>query len=113
VCAQSGGGGDPAQPPLNVEVLPAISEFMVTPGDVGRPPAELARDFPQVWSCVLAHVRTCVHKCACKHALLACTKCACTCEPAAYTHHASIVACVARKLPRFDSIPWLPGACAP
>mmetsp|Transcript_12373 Transcript_12373/g.33763 ORF Transcript_12373/g.33763 Transcript_12373/m.33763 type:complete len:527 (+) Transcript_12373:110-1690(+) len=39
---------DPAHRPLNVEVLPAISEFMVTPGDVGRPPAHLVQEFPQL-----------------------------------------------------------------
>ncbi|KAF5833918.1 hypothetical protein DUNSADRAFT_9578 [Dunaliella salina] len=42
------GSHDPACRPLKVEVLPAISEFMVTPGDVGRPPAHLVQEFPQL-----------------------------------------------------------------
>ncbi len=33
---------------LQVEVLHTIAEFMATPGDVGRPPAVLAKEFPQV-----------------------------------------------------------------
>uniref|UniRef100_A0A7S0WR48 Phosphoglycerate mutase-like protein n=1 Tax=Chlamydomonas leiostraca TaxID=1034604 RepID=A0A7S0WR48_9CHLO len=38
----------PPQPPLRVEVCPAISEFVITAGDVGRPPSALAQEFPQL-----------------------------------------------------------------
>ena len=41
-------GSNSPHAPLNVAVLPEISEFMVTAGDVGRPPALLAKQFPEV-----------------------------------------------------------------
>lgn len=55
VQADAAGGGDsgastsaPPPPPLRVEVTPAISEFVISAGDVGRPPAALAKEFPVV-----------------------------------------------------------------
>ena len=41
----SGYAGDTA---LNIELLPAIAEYVVTAGDIGRPPSHLAQEFPQV-----------------------------------------------------------------
>ncbi|KAL6747614.1 hypothetical protein V8C86DRAFT_1294316 [Haematococcus lacustris] len=38
----------PAGPPLQVEVLPCIAEFLVTAGDVGRPASVLSQEFPQL-----------------------------------------------------------------
>jgi hypothetical protein len=32
----------------NIELLPAISEYVVTAGDIGRPRTHLEKDFPQV-----------------------------------------------------------------
>lgn len=53
--ADVAGGGDsgastsaPPPPPLRVEVTPAISEFVISAGDVGRPPAALTEEFPAV-----------------------------------------------------------------
>jgi hypothetical protein len=47
------------QQPLNIEILAGISEFMVTPGDIGRPPEQLAHDFPQVRRYYVVCVQLC------------------------------------------------------
>jgi len=101
--------------PLNIEVLPAISEFMVTPGDVGRPPAELAREFPQVCLYMSSYKYVnyrghCLH--ACTLAFQSCCMVFCTSRAFAAAAQQNTPSCTrAREPPLLSLIQLLPNLC--